>query len=453
MLKTSLGGRKVKAKLGVLLTTLGMIGILIGCSGNTVQTEQKETQESNEQTTVGVTQSASEEVADYSDEAFLNALAKGLMNRWDYNANKSSNSAFGSEQDKIELQECIDLELNEIEQYKDATFKDQDLQALAVSYIDTVEKQAALVEDYPDQNDNVNDFINNWNTQSKKRAEVLTQLLVKYAVPIDDEYDDIVAEFADLANINEEEQKEKPGLIVVGATSSRSEGYVKIGVALKNDLDIIICTPTIYVSLLDENGDIVSVADLQAMVTVFPGQCITLDTHIEAENAESFSVNAEGSAEIANDSYTVIIGGHLDPISLDNATEEYEECEKSSINCIDEEVDNKMNSTDIGISIEDMYIEETEGGFAKCYAKIKNNTSSIIDTPTLHAALMDRNGNIIDWDMMQEMVKVNPDQSITLSCLVKEEDLKYFTVTYASYRTEDDYKSGYLSTIPKAAER
>lgn len=439
----------MKAKLGVLLTTLGMIGILLGCSGNTVQTEQKETQESEEQTLAGATRNISEEAADYSDEAFLNALGKGLMNRWDYNANKNSNSTFGSEQDKIELQECIDLELNEIEQYKDAKFKDQDLQALAVSYIDTVGKQAALVADYPDKND----FVNNFNTQSKKRAEVLTQLLENYTVPIDDEYDDIVAEFADVAKANEEELKNKPGIIVIGATSSQSDGYVKIGVTLKNALDRIICTPTIYVSFLDENGDIVKVVDLQAMVTVFPGQCITLDTYTEVENAESFSVNDEGSVYFANEPYKAIIGGHLDPVSLDNVTEEYEECEKSPINCIDEDVDNKINSTDIGISIEDMYIEEMEGGFAKCYAKIKNNTSSTIDTPTLHAALMDHSGNIIRWDMMQEMVKVNPDQAITLSCFVEAEDLEYFTVTYASYRTEDDYKSGYLSTIPKAAER
>ena len=65
-----------------------------------VQTEQKETQESEEQTLAGATRNISEEAADYSDEAFLNALGKGLMNRWDYNANKNSNSKIRSSKDR-----------------------------------------------------------------------------------------------------------------------------------------------------------------------------------------------------------------------------------------------------------------------------------------------------------------------------------------------------------------
>ena len=216
---------------------------------------------------------------------------------------------------------------------------------------------------------------------------------------------------------------------------------------------MILCTPTVYVSYLDEAGDILDAVDLQAMVTVFPGQCIALSDSQEAGKASSFVVNTEGRVYVGDESYKVIIGGHLDPISLDSEQEEFEECGKSPINCIDQEVDNTINGTDTGISIEDMYMEENEGDSVECYAKIKNNTSSTIKTPTLHAALMDENGNIIGWDMMQEMVEVNPGQSITVSCYSDEDDLEYFTVTYAAYDVGEEYTSGYLVTIPKAAER
>jgi len=108
---------------------------------------------------------------------------------------------------------------------------------------------------------------------------------------------------------------------------------------------------------------------------------------------------------------------------------------------------------DIGISIEEMYFGETGGDYVECYAKIKNNTSSTISTPTLHAALMDEDGNIIAWDMMQEMVSVKPDQSITLSCYTEAPNTAYFTVSYVRYDVGEDGKSGYLTVIPKAAER
>ena len=446
----------MKKKLKVIMIVLGAIGLSLGCAGNSVETSGKPEQETTQEVAQEVegqaqsssTSDISEETNEQSDDLFLNDLAKGLMKRWDYDG-KEITSAFGSEEYKEDLEARINAELDHIEKYKNASFRDPELQSLAKSYIDSVEKQLTVLEDYP----NRNNFDIKWNTAYEERAAILKQLLENYTVPIDDGYEDIIAEFTNAENTETGDAQQEAALLVVGSKTSQEHGYIDLKVILKNNTDMILCTPTVYVSYLDEAGDILDAVDLQAMVTVFPGQCIALSDSQEAGKASSFVVTTEGRVYVGDESYKVIIGGHLDPISLDSEQEEFEECGKSPINCIDQEVDNTINGTDTGISIEDMYMEENEGDSVECYAKIKNNTSSTIKTPTLHAALMDENGNIIGWDMMQEMVEVNPGQSITVSCYSDEDDLEYFTVTYAAYDVGEEYTSGYLVTIPKAAER
>ena len=441
----------MRKNLKALSMVVGMAVLLLGCSANNNKTDNKSEQTAVQNTgeqTQSFTQDIENDTTNYTDDVFLTDLGKGLMARWD-DSNKGNSGVLGSEQYKSEFLKYINTELNYIEKYHDALFKDKDLQILAESYIGNLEKELSILDDYP----NNNDFLNRFSDALDEREEILKQLLGNYNVPIDDEYSDIVAEFINPESNDVEQTQNEPNLLVVGSMASKSKDYIDLKVLLKNNLDVTICTPTINVSFLDGNGDIVDVIDLQAMVTVFPGQCIALSTYTELGNAESFVVEDEGWAQIAGEHYTTTIGGHLDPISLFSEAEEFEELGKSSINCIDQEVDNSINGNDLGISIEDIYIEESEGDYVECYAKIKNNTSSTIKTPTLHAALMDANGNIVDWTMMQESVSVNPDQSITLSCYTEVTDLEYFTVTYARYNVGEDSVSGYLKTIPKAAGR
>lgn len=185
---------------------------------------------------------------------------------------------------------------------------------------------------------------------------------------------------------------------------------------------------------------------------MFPGQYITLSEFSEMGDAVSFFVDKEGWIEYGDEYYDISIGGHLDPIPLTDGSEEFTPSEKSETNCLEGEVANESSGRDIGISVENMSIEDN-GDYVMCYATLKNNTGETIENVTAHASLMDSNGNIIGRSDMQEMVSVAPGQSITLSSFQDEEGLAYFTISYCAFDYGDDYYSGYLEVVPKAAAR
>ena len=141
----------MKKKLKVIMIVLGAIGLSLGCAGNSVETSGKPEQETTQEVAQEVegqaqsssTSDISEETNEQSDDLFLNDLAKGLMKRWDYDG-KEITSAFGSEEYKEDLEARINAELDHIEKYKNASFRDPELQSLAKSYIDSVEKQLTV---------------------------------------------------------------------------------------------------------------------------------------------------------------------------------------------------------------------------------------------------------------------------------------------------------------------
>ena len=179
-----------------------VVGLLLGCSVNGANadnnSESKVTQEVQEPSPSESDKDDSTVPEHYSDEDFLSDLGKGLMKRWDVSDN--AHSYFGSEEFKTDFLEFINIELDYIRPHKDAVFKNNELQTLAISYISILEKQISMLDDYPN-----NDFLIGWNEVSEERKDVLKQLLDNYPVPIDEKYNDIVAEFIEPENADAEE--------------------------------------------------------------------------------------------------------------------------------------------------------------------------------------------------------------------------------------------------------
>ncbi len=250
----------------------------------------------------------------------------------------------------------------------------------------------------------------------------------------------------------ETEAVQEPELIVTGYNVSHSEEYTDLAVAVKNNTDLILCTPTITVGTLDDAENVLAGFELQGMVALLPGQTIMLSDFLELGDAVSFFVDTSGWVEYDEEIYDVEVGGHLDAISLEDGSEDFEEPEKSSVNYLDGDVINDPTGRDLGVSITDMSIEGDEDSVTY-YATILNETDQTISTVTAHASLMDPNGNILGWSMMQEMVDVEPGSSITLSGFEEIEGVECFTISYLAFDIGEDYYSGYIKTIPQAVAR
>lgn len=74
------------------------------------------------------------------DESFISAAAKGLQTRWDIS---DKQEAEGTTINAESFVACIDAELNEISEFKEAEFEDETLKSLASEYIGILEKSVS----------------------------------------------------------------------------------------------------------------------------------------------------------------------------------------------------------------------------------------------------------------------------------------------------------------------
>lgn len=137
----------------------------------------------------------------YADEDFIKSLSQALDKRWDLSdkqeeKEKSSGKKMevGSDEHKELFTSYIGTELSEIENYKDAKFKDGKLQEKAIKYINLLNDQKAALDyikvdynkflklwgsAYDQRTQLIIDFVNNYGlTTSEKHSEILKELIL-----------------------------------------------------------------------------------------------------------------------------------------------------------------------------------------------------------------------------------------------------------------------------------
>lgn len=168
----------MKSKKNVFLLILVLsIGLVVGCGSND---------------------------PDYADEDFLNAIAKGLEARWDI---PETEVEAGSKEDLEQSTEWVDAELNEVQEYTNATFEDTKLQELAIEYINLLKQQKEALDYLTTDYDKYYDL---WQEAYEQRTKVITEINNRYELPIDSEYADVLKEMATEAKgVEDQEQLEK----------------------------------------------------------------------------------------------------------------------------------------------------------------------------------------------------------------------------------------------------
>ena len=158
----------MKKAISILLSSV-LVSSLLGCSSQAPVSSK-------------ASAASVEEEPAYVDTDFLNDLAKGLMARWDISEH-SDEFQPGTSEYKEHVEECVHAELDILEKYKSALFKDGELQVLAISYINALNAQLEALYYYGTQI-----FDSDWDTAYDTRVKVLSKLLTDYEVPIEEKY-------------------------------------------------------------------------------------------------------------------------------------------------------------------------------------------------------------------------------------------------------------------------
>jgi len=124
------------------------------------------------------------------EESFISAAAKGLQARWDISTKQDEEGGTSTAESFVS---CIDAELNEISDFKEAEFEDETLGNLAKEYIGILEKSKELANDYYDKN--YETFANEYNPMNKRRSQIITTFSEDYQLPIDEDHTDTLNTF------------------------------------------------------------------------------------------------------------------------------------------------------------------------------------------------------------------------------------------------------------------
>lgn len=102
----------------------------------------------------------------YADKAFINSLATGLEKRWDLGSEFDKVKNPSDNESKDFARKAMKIELDNVSQYKNRSFENTKLQALALQYINAVKDSDKLIDGI-DSFDGMKAFKENYNVRSK----------------------------------------------------------------------------------------------------------------------------------------------------------------------------------------------------------------------------------------------------------------------------------------------
>ena len=165
----------------VLAVVFAAFMLLAGC-GNTEQTQEPEN----------------------ADAAFMADLSASLMERWDESDKVDAEMLDPySEEYQTRLIGLIDIELNNLSEYRSATFEDRNLQEDAISYInileDTKEIADLLTVDYTE-------YSTQWTEAYNERAKAIKNFVDEYGLTVDEAHQAELEDFIGTAKLVEADE-------------------------------------------------------------------------------------------------------------------------------------------------------------------------------------------------------------------------------------------------------
>ncbi len=193
---------------------------------------------------------------EYADSAFMSDLSESLMARWD-EAAKLDQSGYDpySKEYQEDLIALIDIELNNISEYRSATFEDRNLQEAAISYINILEdtKEAAnlLTIDYED-------YSLKWTESYNERSKAIAEFASDFGLTVDEAHQSELNDFIGTAQQIEDDEalQEKVNNMLAGLQFSATEqsgSYVTYSATLTNNTGADFAYINMTIDLIDEN--------------------------------------------------------------------------------------------------------------------------------------------------------------------------------------------------------
>lgn len=229
-------------KLFCLLLASIMALALISCGGNDAS-------------------SGSSAPIEYADEDFVSDVASALEDRWD-NSDKMEVDSMDTESGEFvnAMTTLADGEIETLSKYRTATFKDGQLQELAIKYLNNLDKAKEVVAKLP------SDFMNasvEWDAVYNERTTMIQTLLDKYGLKVSDKYADTLSEITANANsvAKKDEEKEKVEKLAASLKFEEQkedwDTYSTYTTKFKNDTGLNFEYLSFQIDLLDKDDTVI----------------------------------------------------------------------------------------------------------------------------------------------------------------------------------------------------
>ncbi len=239
------------------------------------------------------------------------------------------------------------------------------------------------------------------------------------------------------------------------SVTKASDGTTSVDVTFKNISGDSMGCPTVNILLYDKNKKEIGSEKLQAMITLVPGQAITITKDITdrvSDGACYFSVEKNGWAEKAS-TIRFSVGSAPSYVALTKSMSKTVEAATKSVSL------SRDTSVSFGVNpkvkLSNLTLK-TNGKYLETSLNVTNNTGKTITNFYIYAAMLDANGNVIDWSRFPyggTTIKAGATATIRTNPQKKESQIAYFNVSYYKYTIGSTTYEGYLPVVTKAAKK
>lgn len=153
---------KKQPMMGLLVLLICSLGFISACSQNATNSEKPK----------------------YVDDKAMNVIAAGFEKRSDViESNANDDDPHSTEN----IQEAIKAEIKNDKELKNARFKDSKMQQDVITYLNLLDDQLKVTEDYSQSS---SDYYEEWNKVYDKRSEQLKKLVDNYGLEVGEKYKD-----------------------------------------------------------------------------------------------------------------------------------------------------------------------------------------------------------------------------------------------------------------------
>lgn len=195
-----------------------------------------------------------------ADKAFMTDMKKALQARWKLADADKGDEQVSADEEKKQLQNCVNAEWRVINKYENADFNDVRLGKIAKDYINAVNQQMDALKFYGVNDDK---YSQEYTEAYNQRTQLVGELVKDYGLTVDPEYKQDLDDFQVNAQVVEESEntqeqiKKMISSIKFNKVDGENGSWPTYEVTLENTAGVTFEYFNLQISLLDKSGVIV----------------------------------------------------------------------------------------------------------------------------------------------------------------------------------------------------